>query len=183
MTIILTGRKIKVTLPIFKTNILVFQISYLWLSHFSLKNKTMFFTWWNYKFKRKSNKCMFWFANFQICKYANFSCRSRMRVSLKICVIEQSLIINCHYESFCYKDSYNAETSSLINCFSTLFEYWQQGFGNIQYCIFLLAWNPDVCPKYTMVDYDNAEIANLEEVFPDIQVFLSDFHRERSWHR
>ena len=42
----------------------------------------------------------------------------------------------------------------------------------MQYCIFLLAWNPDVCPKYAMVDYDNAEIASLEEVFPDIQVFL-----------
>ena len=26
-----------------------------------------------------------------------------------------------------------------------------------------------------MVDYDNAEITSLEEVFPDIQVFLCDF--------
>ena len=180
MTIILTGRKIKVTLPIFKTNILVFQISYLWLSHFSLKTKQCFSRDGITNLKEKVTNVCF---DLQIFKFANFSCRSRMQVSLKICVIEQSLIINCHYESFCYKDSYHAETSSLINCFSTLFEYWQQGFGNIQYCIFLLAWNPDVCPKYTMVDYDNAEIANLEEVFLDIQVFLCDFHRERSWHR
>ena len=39
----------------------------------------------------------------------------------------------------------------------------------------MLAWNPDVCPKYAMADYDNAEIASLEEVFPDIQVFFMWF--------
>ena len=32
-----------------------------------------------------------------------------------------------------------------------------------------------MCPKYTMVDYDNTEIASLEEVFPDIQVFFMWF--------
>ena len=30
---------------------------------------------------------------------------------------------------------------------------------------------------------DIAEIASLEEVFTDIQVFLCDFHREQSWLR
>ena len=59
--------------------------------------------------------------------------------------------------------------------FSTCFAYWEQGFGNIQHCIFLLAWNPDACPKYAMVDYDNAEIASLKEVFPDSQVFFMWF--------
>ena len=53
----------------------------------------------------------------------------------------------------------------------------------MQYCIFLLAWNPDVCPKYAMVDYDNAEIASLEKASRDIQIFLCDFHREQSLHR
>ena len=32
-----------------------------------------------------------------------------------------------------------------------------------------------MCPKYTKVDYDNTEIASLEEVFPDIQVFFMWF--------
>ena len=32
-----------------------------------------------------------------------------MQVSLKIYVIKQSLIVNCLYESFYYKDSYHAE--------------------------------------------------------------------------
>lgn len=39
---------------------------------------------------------------------------------------------------------------------------------------FILEWNPE-CLKYAIVDYDNAEITSLEEVFPDIQVFLCDF--------
>ena len=98
-----------------------------------------------------------------------------MQVSLKIYVIEQSLIMNCHYERCCYKDSYHAEANSLINCFSMWSDYWKQGFANIQYCIFLLAWNPDLCPKYAMLDYDNAEIASVEEVFSDIQVFYVIF--------
>lgn len=47
----------------------------------------------------------------------------------------------------------------------------------------LLGWNPLVMPKYGMVDYDIAEIAALEAVFPDIKVYLCDFHREQSWSR
>ena len=34
-----------------------------------------------------------------------------------------------------------------------------------------------------MVDYDSAEITALEEVFPGIEVFLCDFHREQAWSR
>ena len=45
---------------------------------------------------------------------------------------------------------------------------------------FLLGWNPLVMPKYGMVDYDIAEIAALEAVFPDIKVYLCDFHRQQS---
>ncbi|XP_066917540.1 uncharacterized protein [Clytia hemisphaerica] len=44
-------------------------------------------------------------------------------------------------------------------------------------------WNPDISPKYGMVGYDTAEITALEEVFPGIQIFLCDFHREQSWTR
>ena len=46
---------------------------------------------------------------------------------------------------------------------------------------FLLGWNPLVMPKYGMVEYDIAEIAALEADFPDIKVYLWDFHREQSW--
>ena len=44
-------------------------------------------------------------------------------------------------------------------------------------------WNPDVNPKYGMIDFDTGEILSLESVFPSIQVFLCDFHREQSWTR
>ena len=47
----------------------------------------------------------------------------------------------------------------------------------------LLGWNPLAMPKYGMVDYDVAEIAALEAVFPDIKVYLCDFYREQSWSR
>ena len=44
-------------------------------------------------------------------------------------------------------------------------------------------WNPDVTPKYAMVDFDSGEILSLETVYPSILIFLCDFHREQSWHR
>ena len=44
-------------------------------------------------------------------------------------------------------------------------------------------WNPDVNPKYGMVDFDTGEILSLETIFPGITVFLCDFHREQSWGR
>ena len=48
---------------------------------------------------------------------------------------------------------------------------------------FLLGWNPLVMPKYGMADYGIAEIAALEADFPDIKVYLCDFHREQSLSR
>ena len=44
-------------------------------------------------------------------------------------------------------------------------------------------WNPDVNPKYGMVDFDTGEILSLETIFEGIIVFLCDFHREQSWGR
>ena len=46
-----------------------------------------------------------------------------------------------------------------------------------------LEWNPEINPKYAMVDYDIAEILSLEDVFPGIGVLLCDFHREQPWNR
>ena len=48
---------------------------------------------------------------------------------------------------------------------------------------FLSGRNPLVMPKYGMIDSDITEIAALETVFPDIKVYLCDFHREQSWSR
>ena len=45
------------------------------------------------------------------------------------------------------------------------------------------SWNPDINPKYAMVDFDAAEILSLEKLFEGIRVFLCDFHREQSWTR
>ena len=45
------------------------------------------------------------------------------------------------------------------------------------------SWNPSVNPKYAMIDFDAAEILSLEFIFPGIDVFLCDFHREQSWTR
>ena len=44
-------------------------------------------------------------------------------------------------------------------------------------------WNPETIPKYAMVDFDEKEIKALETLFPNIKVFLCDFHREQSWTR
>ena len=56
---------------------------------------------------------------------------------------------------------------------------WYENF----YAFQNLDWNPDVSPKYGMVDFDSGKILSLETIFPGIQVFLCDFHREQSWHR
>jgi hypothetical protein len=45
------------------------------------------------------------------------------------------------------------------------------------------SWNPDICPKYGMVDFDAAEISTLESLFDGIEIFLCDFHREQAWTR
>ena len=44
-------------------------------------------------------------------------------------------------------------------------------------------WNPKVTPKFGMVDFDEKEINALEELFPDIEVFIYSFHREQAWTR
>ena len=45
------------------------------------------------------------------------------------------------------------------------------------------SWNPTWKPKYFMVDYSKAEINAIESEFPDVAVYLSDFHREQAWQR
>ena len=44
-------------------------------------------------------------------------------------------------------------------------------------------WNPSWKPRFAMVDYSEAEINAIEEMFPDINIYLCDFHREQSWVR
>ena len=44
-------------------------------------------------------------------------------------------------------------------------------------------WNPGVAPKYAFVDFDERERSSLEIVYPNIQVYLCDFHREQEWNR
>ena len=47
----------------------------------------------------------------------------------------------------------------------------------------LRSWNPEWNPKFWMCDYSDAEIAALECCFPDMTVYLCDFHREQAWER
>ena len=44
-------------------------------------------------------------------------------------------------------------------------------------------WNPTVIPTFGMVDFDEKEINALEELFPDIEVFICSFHSEQAWTR
>ena len=44
-------------------------------------------------------------------------------------------------------------------------------------------WNPEICPKYAMIDFDTSEIISLTSLFDGIKVFLCDFHREQAWKR
>ena len=39
------------------------------------------------------------------------------------------------------------------------------------------SWNPTWKPKYFMVDYSMAEINAVKSEFPDVEVYVSDFHR------
>ena len=39
------------------------------------------------------------------------------------------------------------------------------------------SWNPTWKPKYFMVDYSMAEINAIKSEFPDVEVYISDFHR------
>ena len=47
----------------------------------------------------------------------------------------------------------------------------------------ILEWNPNVKPKYGIVDFDTTEIISMEAVFPEKDIFLCDFYREQSWNR
>ena len=105
---ILTGTKIKVTLTILNANHRVFQISNLRLT-FPFKTKQRFLHEGITSLKEKVTTIRFDFT-----KCPNFSCRSRMEVSLKIYVIEQSLIMNCHYKSFYYRESYQDIIDKLL---------------------------------------------------------------------
>ena len=48
---------------------------------------------------------------------------------------------------------------------------------------FIKSWNPTWKPKYFMVDYSMAEINAIESEFPDVAVYICDFHREQAWQR
>ena len=45
------------------------------------------------------------------------------------------------------------------------------------------SWNPTWKPKYFMIDYSMAEINAIESEFPDVAVYICDFHREQAWQR
>ncbi|KAH6948411.1 hypothetical protein HPB50_024244 [Hyalomma asiaticum] len=45
------------------------------------------------------------------------------------------------------------------------------------------SWNPEYLPKYFMVDFCQAEISSISEVFPQSEVMLCNFHREQAWER
>ena len=44
-------------------------------------------------------------------------------------------------------------------------------------------WNLTVTPKFGMVETDKKENNALNELFPDIEVFICSFHREQAWTR
>ncbi|KAL3186192.1 hypothetical protein MRX96_027924 [Rhipicephalus microplus] len=45
------------------------------------------------------------------------------------------------------------------------------------------SWDPEYLPKYFMVDFCQAEISAISEVFPQSEVMLCNFHREQAWER
>ena len=47
----------------------------------------------------------------------------------------------------------------------------------------LRRWNPMWNPRFFMTDYSEAELLALEQSFPDVQIYLRDFHREQAWKR
>ena len=42
-------------------------------------------------------------------------------------------------------------------------------------------WNPTWSPKFFLYDYSEAKIGALEQAFPNVVVYLYDFHREQAW--
>ena len=47
----------------------------------------------------------------------------------------------------------------------------------------LKGWNPNWNPPFFIIDYSEAELSAIEEVFPSTKVYLCDFHREQAWER
>ena len=45
------------------------------------------------------------------------------------------------------------------------------------------SWNSRWKPKYFRVDYSMAEINAIESEFPDVAVYICDFHRGQAWQR
>ena len=41
-------------------------------------------------------------------------------------------------------------------------------------------WNPEIFPKYALVDFDEREIVSLESIYPNIEGYLCEFHREQA---
>ena len=50
-------------------------------------------------------------------------------------------------------------------------------------CEVIKSWNRSWKPRFAVTDYDDAEINAIDEMFPGINVYLCDFHREQSWVR
>ena len=44
-------------------------------------------------------------------------------------------------------------------------------------------WNPTWNPNYFMMDYSDAEMSAIQNIFPSTQIFVCDFHREQAWER
>ena len=45
------------------------------------------------------------------------------------------------------------------------------------------SWTPNWDPKYFITDYSDAEISAINKLFPNIQLYLCEFHREQAWER
>ena len=56
--------------------------------------------------------------------------------------------------------------------------------GSIEEALELLrTWNESWNPKYFMVDFSLAEIDAIEKSFPNVSVYICDFHRIQAWQR
>ncbi|XP_015778406.1 PREDICTED: uncharacterized protein LOC107356297 [Acropora digitifera] len=47
----------------------------------------------------------------------------------------------------------------------------------------LKSWNPRWKPSCFMVDYLEEEMSAIERLYPDVQIFICDFHHEKAWER
>ena len=47
----------------------------------------------------------------------------------------------------------------------------------------LTTWNPEWTPRNFMVDYSEAELCAIKNIFPNCNTYLCDFHREQCWER